>query len=227
MMAQNSSALPERPQQRYCWTDIDPGSPSSDPTAFDLFAAGSALFIANDGTHGNEFYLDQGAGTASSSGSGRDGQPRQLQKSIFDRCHGRHHAYFVATDNTATNLGTELYITNGTAAGTVMVKDINPGSGSSDPANFVNASSFAAKDLVFTANDGTDGTEEWITAGTAATTVRLDPGAVGSPLYKNPTQFTINAAGRPTPFSSRPTPRRPISAPNSTSPTAPPPPQSS
>jgi ELWxxDGT repeat protein len=45
--------------------------------------------------------------------------------------------YFVATDDVDTNRGRELWKTDGTEAGTVMVKDINPGRESSSPAQLV------------------------------------------------------------------------------------------
>ena len=42
---------------------------------------------------------------------------------------------FTATDKT-TNTGTEVWVTDGTAAGTLILKDINPGPANSTPANF-------------------------------------------------------------------------------------------
>lgn len=66
--------------------------------------------------------------------------------------------------NNGTN-GTELWKSDGTAGGTVMVKDINP-SGNSSPANFVTLGSYA----YFTANDGTNGGALWRTDGTTAGT---------------------------------------------------------
>src|SRR5262245_56315860 len=73
--------------------------------------------------------------------------------------------YFTATDIN----GTELWKTNGTATGTVMVKDIDPGIQSSDPDHltvFNNA-------LYFSADDGIHGTELWKSDGSASGTVML------------------------------------------------------
>ncbi len=60
--------------------------------------------------------------------------------------------------------GAELWKSDGTAAGTVLVKDIYPPGyyGSSNPSNFTNVNGT----LFFTANDGTNGTELWKSDGT-------------------------------------------------------------
>jgi ELWxxDGT repeat protein len=71
--------------------------------------------------------------------------------------------YFAATDGSD---GTELWKSDGTSAGTVIVKDINPGSTPSNPTDLTNE----AGTLFFTADDGTDGTELWKSDGTAAGT---------------------------------------------------------
>jgi ELWxxDGT repeat protein len=53
--------------------------------------------------------------------------------------------------------GIELWKSNGTSQGTVMVKDIIPGSGSSSPANLVASGS----EVFFDADNGTNGRELW------------------------------------------------------------------
>jgi ELWxxDGT repeat protein len=60
-----------------------------------------------------------------------------------------------------------LWKSDGTAAGTVRVKDINPGSDSSSPRSLTNVSGT----LYFIANDGTTGRELWKSDGTEAGTV--------------------------------------------------------
>jgi len=73
---------------------------------------------------------------------------------------------FVFTANNGT-AGTELWTTDGTTAGTNMIKDINPGANGSNPTSFkvvLNGK------LYFKANNGTDGWELWVTDGTSAGT---------------------------------------------------------
>ena len=53
--------------------------------------------------------------------------------------------------------GGELWKSDGTTAGTVLIKDINPGSGSSDPQHMTKVGST----VYFTADDGTNGRELW------------------------------------------------------------------
>ena len=71
--------------------------------------------------------------------------------------------YFQSYDNT---LGGELWASDGTDTGTVMVKDVNTISFSSDPQNFFTD----GQKVYFIANDGTTGRELWSTDGTNAGT---------------------------------------------------------
>lgn len=73
------------------------------------------------------------------------------------------HAYFVANDGIN---GRELWKTDGTAAGTVLVKDINAGAASSNPSEMINVNGL----LYFLADDGINGTEIWQSDGTTAGT---------------------------------------------------------
>ena len=59
--------------------------------------------------------------------------------------------------------GTELFITDGSVAGTVLVKDINPGAANSDPdEDFVHLNGF----VYFSAFTAAEGRELWRTNGT-------------------------------------------------------------
>ena len=72
--------------------------------------------------------------------------------------------FFTANDGTH---GEELWMSDGTQAGTQMVSDIRPGSFSSNPFYLT----VFDGELYFSANDNVNGTELWKTDGTAAGTV--------------------------------------------------------
>lgn len=100
---------------------------------------------------------------------------------------------FAAATDTA---GKELWSTDGTAAGTSLVADIIPGTGSSSPGTFAAINGV----LLFVARDVNHGVELWTTDGTAAGTrlfLDLNPGPTSSsPLtkifFKNRMFFTAD-----------------------------------
>ena len=65
--------------------------------------------------------------------------------------------------------GNELWESNGTPAGTVLVRDIAPGATGSGPSNLVNLNGL----LLFAANDNIHGPELWRSNGTLLGTVPL------------------------------------------------------
>jgi ELWxxDGT repeat protein len=79
---------------------------------------------------------------------------------------GTMQTFFVTDDGVH---GSELWITDGSIAGTRIVKDINPGSAASNPGSLTNVNGT----LYFTANDGVHGPALWKSNGTAAGTVML------------------------------------------------------
>ena len=93
-------------------------------------------------------------------------------------------AYFTAGDSIT---GTEVWRTDGTPAGTFLLKDIRLGAESSMASNFVvNPLSH----LIFAATDGTNGKELWMSDGTTANTRMvkdINPGPSGSDAY----EFTL------------------------------------
>jgi ELWxxDGT repeat protein len=103
--------------------------------------------------------------------------------------------YFTASDSTH---GTELWKSDGTAAGTIMLKDIKSGGGGSYARNLTNVNGT----LYFGADDGVHGWELWKSDGTAAGTAMvadINPGA-GSSYAEWPTDvngtlfFSANGA---------------------------------
>lgn len=87
------------------------------------------------------------------------------------------------TTGTDNDYGAELWKTDGTTSGTVMVKDINPGGLGSSPSNLT---SDGGK-LYFSANDGR-GTQLWVSDGTANGTKAIinSTGALLSPVSPSP-----------------------------------------
>jgi len=158
-------------------------NPTGSSSPRQLYAAGSTLyFTADDGTHDPELWKSDGteAGTVmvkdilSRSVPGGGSDLRGFAQMGSD-------VYFTATDDTH---GTELWRSDGTEAGTVMVKDINPTS-DSGPGDFVSIGST----LYFSADDVTLTNGLWKSDGTEAGTVKvkdLYPSystALGNTLY--------------------------------------------
>jgi ELWxxDGT repeat protein len=89
---------------------------------------------------------------------------------LYDMNNARFTAdgRFLFPAKTAAN-GTELWISDGTAAGTQMLKDINPGAENSGPVFLGTLGNF----ILFRAHSGNIGGELWVTDGTAAGTQLL------------------------------------------------------
>lgn len=94
---------------------------------------------------------------------------------------------YIYAETSASSIGKELYRTNGTVAGTELVKDINP-SGNCD-ANYLTV---IGDHVFFTANDGTHGNEVWATDGTEAGTQMMVDYGDESSSYGNIYYFFIN-----------------------------------
>src|SRR5438309_6535137 len=70
-------------------------------------------------------------------------------------------ALYFSANTTAT--GVELWKSDGTSSGTVLVRDIRPGGASSNPTSLVNVNGT----LFFVANNGISGPELWKSDGTS------------------------------------------------------------
>lgn len=146
--------------------EIYPGTTGSFPTNFAQLGA-NVIFAATDPSFGSELFLTDGttAGTNlikdinTTGGTGSSSTPTGL--TTFN---GK--GYFSANDGVN---GTELWVSDGTTAGTTLFLDINAGSASSSPANFT----VALGKLWFTATTAAAGIELWSTDGTVAGTTQL------------------------------------------------------
>ena len=89
---------------------------------------------------------------------------------------------FTADDGST---GDELWVTDGTRAGTILLKDIESGSGSSSPENMIRV----GDKVYFAAETSTEGKELWVTDGTSnGTTMVID--LFDGPQSSNPNTIT-------------------------------------
>jgi ELWxxDGT repeat protein len=156
--------------------DIGPGGFSGSATELTR-VGGTLFFVASDGIHGKELWRSDGseAGTnmVKDIRSGPSGSTPFSLTSNLTAVGGL--LFFRATDDTGD---TELWKSDGTEAGTVLVKDIHP-TGRSFPEDLTEVNGT----LFFTAGDGTNGNELWRSDGTSAGTAivaDLCPGHCGS-----------------------------------------------
>jgi ELWxxDGT repeat protein len=162
--------------------DINPGQPGSNPTG--ITTVGSLIyFAATDGVAGLELWRSNGteAGTlpvrdiaAGATGSA----PQNLTASA-----GR--LFFTADDGVN---GRELWVSNGTSTGTVMLTDFRSGADRTPTLGIRDLRDIDGV-LCFTADDGVNGRELWISDGTPAGT-RLINDLSGPLSASNPGHFT-------------------------------------
>ncbi|QGJ71391.1 Hypothetical protein PBC10988_30960 [Planctomycetales bacterium 10988] len=165
--------------------DIVPGADGSGPGNFEEMN-GTVFFAANDGTNGVELWKSDGtsAGTqmVKNINTGPAGANPELSSNPRALQNVNGTLFFGANDGSN---GFELWKSDGTSAGTVLVKDINPGSSSS----FVNFTENLNGTLFFSALESSVGYELWKSDGTSAGTVLvkdINPGT----LYSRPTDIT-------------------------------------
>lgn len=153
--------------------DINPGAASSSPADRLLVFNNRIYFSGETGTGGREMWMSDGtaAGTVMIKdivpGAGSSNQP-----ALYKATAAGNYIYFVCN---TTAEGEELWRTDGTAAGTVLIQDIKTGPLSSTP---IILGVYNNK-LVFSAEDLLHGREPWMTDGTAAGTNLLKDIATG------------------------------------------------
>lgn len=174
--------------------DINPGLGPSDPIRFTEMG-GILYFAAGDLTSGRELWRSDGtlAGTVLVSDifpGAASAFPLATEVVPFALVNANGTLYFPALHPT---FGIELWRSDGTAAGTALVANINPGGGHSFPFNFALVSST----LYFTADEPTNGRELWRTevgSSTATLVINLWPGpAPAFPLPSPMSPFGLMA----------------------------------
>jgi ELWxxDGT repeat protein len=156
--------------------DLRMGSVSSSPANLTrvggaFLAPARLFFTADDGVNGVELWKSDGTALGTqlvkniSLAPGASSSPAKLT-AVSSGGFGAGRLFFAADDGTD---GVELWISDGTAAGTVQLKDINPGPASSSPTALLAVGTV----LFFMADDGVTGTELWKSDGTPAGTVQV------------------------------------------------------
>jgi ELWxxDGT repeat protein len=148
-------------------SDINPGANGSDPSMFRPFDDSLLWFRANNGATGTELFISDG----SSGGTKlvKDIRPGATGSDLNHLTLVNGTLFFSAFDADVSFAGHELWKSDGTEAGTVLVKDIYPGILDSDPDWLINANGT----LYFQADDDTHGVELWKSDGTEAGTVMV------------------------------------------------------
>lgn len=136
---------------------------------------GVIYYAADDGLHGTELWKTDGtpSGTSMVKDINTQAPTASMQVvGIFSGSYPTHLTnvngtlYFVANDGVN---GNELWKSDGTTNGTVLVKNINSGLSSSDPEQLI----VLGSTLYFTADNGSNGIELWKSDGTSSGTVMV------------------------------------------------------
>jgi ELWxxDGT repeat protein len=144
---------------------------NSDPSGFVEFND-QLYFSANDGEHGYELFVSDGTAEGTKLVAdiyqGTNGFGFSYGSNPSNLVEFNDQLYFSAEDG---ENGNELFVSDGTAEGTELLADINPGENTygSSPSDFVEFND----QLYFSADDGEHGDELFVTDGTAEGTKLL------------------------------------------------------
>ncbi len=171
--------------------NINPGAASANPANFKatsniILGTKILYFTADNGTNGTELWKTNGtsAGTVMVADISNVGAASSNPLSL-EQGPGINTVYFSASDGTN---GRELWKSDGTAAGTVMVKNITADDQSSAPKELTYCNGV----VFFTADDKVVGRELWKTNGTSGGTVLVEDIFVSvNPNQSNPYPYGL------------------------------------
>ena len=163
---------------------------SSNPENFTAFN-GRVYFSADDGENGKELWVTDG--TTAGTNIVKDINSGENSSFPTSLTTFNNRLYFVTNDGVN---GRELWVSDGTTEGTNIVKDINPGTSSSFSYAFELEFTAFNDRLYFSADDGVNGRELWVTDGTTEGTnivKDINPGEnrFGVGNNSNPSNFAI------------------------------------
>ena len=166
--------------------DINPGGSGSGPSYL-IEVNEQLFFFANDGENGNELWVSDGTTEGTQllldinpgvNDSISSSPYNFSNETVFTEVN--EQLFFFANDG---ENGNELWVSDGTTEGTQLLLDINPGVGDSRSYSFYVAFTEFNEQLFFSADDGENGTELWVSDGTTEGTqllLDIDPGGGGS-----------------------------------------------
>jgi ELWxxDGT repeat protein len=160
------------------YIDLNTNTTIANPSGLELFGSDLVYAASPNSITGNELYKTDGAGNVTLI---KDMRPTALASSNPQQITVLGNWIYFSADNGST--GRELYRSNGTNAGTQLIKDINTvGGGGGQPTLDSNPSDFfqVGSLVFFTANDGYHGEELWKTSGSSGSTVMVKDITVGT-----------------------------------------------
>lgn len=153
------------------YVDLNTNNSIANPSGLELFGNELVYAAAPNNISGNELYKTDGLGNVVLI---KDMTPTALSSSNPREMTALGNWIYFSADNGSTDR--ELWRSNGTFAGTELIKDINGvGGGGGMPTLSSNPSDFfqVGSNIYFTANNGINGEELWKTTGSAFGTVMV------------------------------------------------------